>query len=938
MFHRIKVLDIELSHPPVDIEGLEGYATLKGLVRLHDIPLGYVQLPITNGRCSAALLRKTILEQHHWAILTHLLQNLLATTPKLDGWNLSDLFNNTCRTEGNAWPLVSVAVCTRDRPAELILCLEALNKVDYPHLEILVIDNAPTSDATERLIASSQPNVRYIYEPRPGLDWARNRAIVEARGEIIAYTDDDVIVDSGWVKALARVFVENPEVMAVTGLVTPYELETEAQFLFERYGGFGRGFERKWYRLNRASSKKEQYHLGTGAFGTGANMAYRRSLFEQIGCFDPALDVGTVTNGGGDLEMFFRVLKEGHTLVYEPAAIVYHRHRRDYQQLKTQLTNNGIGFYSYLVRSALAYPDERANIIRLGVWWLRWWNLRRLLISFVHPAFFPRDLILAELKGSFTGLKRYRQAQQNAAQIATSYDAQAWGEKARNGTLRTNLPRLAELTTTREKADNGFGNPSLSAAKLDPAKFRPSTAVRTVELTRPIAAITDITSYAQVRLFVTWYNYPVGSVDIPNHHAPISAIRLCQLLAHHFGLKLLKLGRDISMDSFWAEAISTLYKHYYPVTDHKPKAKATTNLPVNVSVSVVLATHDRPDDLRKCLNCLVHQNSPRRVEIVVVDNNPASGVTPSVVAEYPGVKLISEARKGLSYARNAGIVASVGDIIIATDDDVTMPPDWLERLVTPFARSDVMIVTGNVLPAELETQAQHLFEKYGGLGRGFDSFEVNKGWFESFRREAVPTWRLGATANAAFRAEIFSHPEIGLMDEALGVGTPTGCSEDTYLFYQVLRAGYTLVYEPGAYVWHNHRRTIEALRKQIYGYSKGHVAYHLTTILRYGDLRGLKHITLNLPGWHLKQIFRYCKRRLRGKPLDYPLSLILLEIKGHLAGPWALWRSRLRVKREGHSQPYIPVSQRLPVKTELPLTSTAQLNNEMGRGLATNIS
>ena len=73
-------------------------------------------------------------------------------------------------------------------------------------------------------------------------------------------------------------------------------------------------------------------------------------------------------------------------------------------------------------------------------------------------------------------------------------------------------------------------------------------------------------------------------------------------------------------------------------------------------------------------------------------------------------------------------------------------------------------------------------------------------------RGAVPTWKLGATANAAFRAAIFSDPAIGVLDEALGAGMPTGCSEDTYLFYRILKAGHTIVYEPAAWVWHEHRR------------------------------------------------------------------------------------------------------------------------------------
>jgi hypothetical protein len=119
--------------------------------------------------------------------------------------------------------------------------------------------------------------------------------------------------------------------------------------------------------------------------------------------------------------MFFRVLKEGGTLVYEPSAIVRHRHRRTYPELRTQLANNGIGFYSYLVRTSEAYPDERAGVIRLGAWWLWYWNLRRLAISLVKPDEFPRDLILAELRGSLKGLRRYSRAKAQAAQVDAAF-------------------------------------------------------------------------------------------------------------------------------------------------------------------------------------------------------------------------------------------------------------------------------------------------------------------------------------------------------------------------------------------------------------------------------------------------------------------------------------------------------------------------------------
>jgi hypothetical protein len=135
------------------------------------------------------------------------------------------------------------------------------------------------------------------------------------------------------------------------------------------------------------------------------------------------------------------------------------------------------------------------------------------------------------------------------------------------------------------------------------------------------------------------------------------------------------------------------------------------------------------------------------------------------------------------------------------------------------------------------------------------------------------------------------------MDEALGPGMPSGVGEDTYLFYKVLKAGYTIVYEPAAWVRHKHRRDMAALRRLIFDYSKGHVAYHLTTLMRDDDWRALVYLLVLLPATHLARALRRITRRG-----DYPLSLLATEIAGNLAGPWALLKSRGRVKREGPSQ------------------------------------
>lgn len=884
MLYPIKVTDIELGYPLKDIKGLEGYMKLQGFVRLHGVPIGYIQVPITNGYCRAEKIAKAILDDHSWKIIQTLLQNGLAASSH--PLRLEDFLTLPPTNYVGELPSVTVAVCTRDRASDLALCLDSLINLNYPKLDILVIDNAPTTEATKELV-SQYPQVRYSCEPRPGLDWARNRAIIEALGEIIAYTDDDVVVDLGWVKALAQVFAENPEVMAVTGLVVPYELETEAQVLFEMQGGFGKGFDRKWYRAN-PHQKLSWWNLATGNYGTGANMAYRRSVFAQVGYFDPALDVGTVTNGAGDLEMFFRIIKEGHTLVYEPNAIIRHRHRREYEKLRKQLRGNG-GVIAYFVRSIKFYPDETLSFFYLGLIWLVTYHLRRLLLSLIHPTRYPRDLILAELSGCLEGLGTYQKSSKNVAQIVLE---------------QGNLPPIQEYLEPVKS--NSSDLPIVSSYLSIPM------AVRKVELTEPILPITDLQDYAHVRIFPTWQHSPLKSFDVENLYQPLSKSRLCELIASQMGVRLLETDvEDFDVATSWARATTLLEQHYQPTQFEN--LSRDLELPDHISVSIVVATYDRPEDLSKCLTSLIAQETSRKIEIIVVDNHPASGLTPPTLKPFPDVILVKESRQGVAYARNAGIVKSTGEIVVTIDDDVMMAPTWLESLISPFARPDVMAVTGNVLPRELNTESQRLFEQYGsgGLSRGFNYWEANSSLFEHSWFYSVPTWELGGTANAAFRAQIFNHPEIGLEDEALGPGMPSGVGEDIYAFYKILKAGYTIIYQPSAVVWHKHRTTMKALRRQLYNYSKGIISYHLTTFLHDGDWRGLIAAVIALPMWQLKRI----KERFQGR-CPHPIPMILLEFWGNLAGPWSLWVSRQRVKRQGKSTPYFSVSQRFSDKNE----------------------
>jgi glycosyltransferase involved in cell wall biosynthesis len=274
-----------------------------------------------------------------------------------------------------AVPSLTIAICTRNRPDGVQKLLESLSRLSVPpaapparsSMEILIVDNAPSDDRTRDLV-SQWPEVSYVREPRPGLNFARNRALREARGEILAFLDDDVVVDRGWLEGLCDAWNTNRDATAFTGQVLPMELETDAQVVFEKRGGFRRGFER--VRYGRVSPGDPLYPGGAGNFGAGANMAFTTDVLRALGGFDEALDTGADVPGGGDLDLFYRTIRAGHALVYEPRCLVFHQHRRDMAALRQQYERSwGLGFMCYLTKCLKTDPERRINLVRLILWW-----------------------------------------------------------------------------------------------------------------------------------------------------------------------------------------------------------------------------------------------------------------------------------------------------------------------------------------------------------------------------------------------------------------------------------------------------------------------------------------------------------------------------------------------------------------------------------------
>ncbi len=295
-----------------------------------------------------------------------------------------------------------------------------------------------------------------------------------------------------------------------------------------------------------------------------------------------------------------------------------------------------------------------------------------------------------------------------------------------------------------------------------------------------------------------------------------------------------------------------------------------------VTVSVVVCTRDRPAQLERCLQSLL-ASSVTAHEVIVVDNAPGSNVTREAVERTPGVTYVAEPRPGLSVARNTGVRHSTGEIVTFTDDDAIVHREWLARLPTGFEDPSVNVVTGLVLPAELETDAQVVFEfGMGGFSQGYRALAYDPAFFARTQRWGAPAWRVGAGANMAVRRQAFE--VVGGFDERLGAGA-AGCSEDSELWYRLLAAGYVCRYDPTAVVFHYHRRDLDEVRRQAYLYMRGHVAALLVQFARHGHQGNLRRAFVGLPRFFAGRV----KRELvfRTWPRQPTLAA---EVSGFLAG------------------------------------------------------
>jgi GT2 family glycosyltransferase len=261
------------------------------------------------------------------------------------------------------WPSVSVVVCTHNGQATLDECLGRLQSLTYPDYEVIVVNDG--SSAACSTIARTH-GVTLIETEHRGLGHARNKGIEAARGEIVAFLDDDAYPDSDWLHYVAALLRANGHAGVGGPNIPPEDDGFVAECVAAAPGG----------PIHVLVSDREAEHV------PGCNMAFRKDVLEEVGCFDECFRVA-----GDDVDLCWRLQKAGRTLGFSAGAVVMHRRRdsiRRYlrQQLgygkaeallerkwPTRYNRAGSSRWSGRIYEAPAsQTPRRRSLVRYGTW------------------------------------------------------------------------------------------------------------------------------------------------------------------------------------------------------------------------------------------------------------------------------------------------------------------------------------------------------------------------------------------------------------------------------------------------------------------------------------------------------------------------------------------------------------------------------------------
>ena len=717
---------------------------------------------------------------------------------------------------------------------------------------VVVVDH--NEELYARLSVWCGPRVAVVRnEQGRGASGARNTGVNAARTELVAFLDDDAVASLTWLRELVEA-AEDPSVVGVGGGIDPAWSGGEAPRWFPTEFGWTVG----------ATATPETGRCQDVRNVWSGNMLVRRDVFLRAGGF--RADFGKVgrVREPEDTELCLRmsaVSGGGRWRLLAGARVDHHvpADRMTRASFLRRCWAEGVGkaaLTSVAARGTAVLTTEQDYLTRVV----------------------PRALVARGRVSVRGNLAATDQAAMIVAGVAAAGFGFATGRlhrlaapaqrEAARPTVATpveSIP-LAGMASAARIVEVDVAEPLLRLERCDPAKGR---------------------AYSAAHVLVRLQTEPIGVVQVPIPPEGLPATLLADRIWHELGSRLAERSPSLAGNRLTSAGV--------PATEHSvflaERAETLTDPP---PITVVVCTREPNERILACLTALDAQQYPQ-YEIVVVDNAPVTDIVLRMMAQAirsAPARRVVEPQPGVARARNRGWREANGAVVAYIDDDEVADPHWLAEIAHGLRRHpSAAALTGKILPAELDTEAQCWFEQFGGhgKGRGFSPVVFDPA-SHRIQHPLYPLPSFGASGNMAIRRHVLA--EIGGFDVALGPGTPALGSEDTALICDLMLAGHTLVFWPTAVVRHHHYEDWTGITRQFYGYGLGLGAFYTRAVLN--DPRRLV-VLGRLATTAIRELRG--RRRTDGPRGDYPQELDRLERRGMYRGPVQYLRSRHEARR-----------------------------------------
>lgn len=255
----------------------------------------------------------------------------------------------------DARPVVSLITGTYNAGDRIQTLLESLEKVEStPEIpwEVIIVDNNSTDDTPDVIqdyVSKSIVRIKFLRETKQGVSRARNKGIRHAKGEILAFVDQDCVLDPSWLLAVVREFRSCPELSMIGGRLELFDARDKPISI-------------------RTATDREAISITSGNLGAipGCNMAVRRSVFDAVGLYDARLGPGAPVPIGEDIDLIYRIARKGFRIEYTPDVLVYHNHGRRTDAAykatwKLYVIGKGVFFGKYILRG-------RVEVLKFAYW------------------------------------------------------------------------------------------------------------------------------------------------------------------------------------------------------------------------------------------------------------------------------------------------------------------------------------------------------------------------------------------------------------------------------------------------------------------------------------------------------------------------------------------------------------------------------------------